>query len=67
MLFPVVWPTTLLVDYLIEEVRVGSEQRVDDAGEPLLWFTCQFNSVQDKLYTVIWYDRFFFFFFVFFF
>ena len=53
--FPVDWPTSLRPDYMIEEVKIGCEQSDNGSGEPLLRITCQFKSVQNKLYTVKWY------------
>ena len=53
--FPVDWPTSLRPDYMIEEVKIRCEQSDNGSGKPLLRITCQFKSVQNKLYTVKWY------------
>ena len=52
--FPLDWPVSLRPDYLIEEVEVVCEQVTESTGDPVLRFTCQFHSVPDKLYTVVW-------------
>ena len=49
------WPTSLRPDYMIEEVLIGCEQSNYGSGEPFLRFTCQFDNVQNKFYTVVWY------------
>ena len=47
-------PTSQRNDLMIDAVEIICEQRTDGSGIPVLWFTCQFDTVSDYFYTVLW-------------